>query len=144
MLSGSFPDGTIRLHQSTCLHYFVFVFCVIAKTKKSQQPTTTTIITTMATMPSPTEPPPQAEDETQTSPCHIDFSNVTWSDLDEESGTGQATGVLGKRWSLLSSKQHRTVCSQLSIRGVKNVKNAAVLGSKTTIVVVAKVGCEQC
>jgi hypothetical protein len=55
-----------------------------------------------------------------------DFEGVQWTDFFEDN-EGQARGVLQTEWKLLSSKQLRTICSRLSIKGVKNVKKGQMI-----------------
>lgn len=94
----------------------------------------------------PPPPPPQEEEEEElvvgvlppasrglvvgrgtprpprTNTTTIDFAGVvTWNDVAEDD-EGKATSVLGISWELFSSKQLRTICSQLEVRGVKNAK----------------------
>ena len=52
-------------------------------------------------------------------PPQCDFDAVKMSDLDENE-VGRAKGVYGMLWSQLSSKQLRTVCSRLAVKGAKN------------------------
>lgn len=56
----------------------------------------------------------------------IDFRSVTWDDVtppgDSDDDGGKPIGVMGLPWEMLSSKQLRTICSQLGIKGVKNAK----------------------
>jgi hypothetical protein len=48
---------------------------------------------------------------------------VTWDDITApEDAEKKPTGVMGMTWKQLSSKQLRTICSQLAIRSVKNAK----------------------
>ena len=55
-----------------------------------------------------------------------DFDAVKITDIDEDE-SGKAKGVYGQLWSQLSSKQLRTVCSRLAIKGAKNAKKAAMV-----------------
>jgi hypothetical protein len=56
----------------------------------------------------------------------VDFSNVTWEDVNEDEDGG-VTQVLGVKLVVCSSKQLRTICSRLLIKGVKNVKKADMI-----------------
>jgi hypothetical protein len=51
----------------------------------------------------------------------INLEEVHWTDVDIDED-GNATGVLGSEFKELSSKQLRTICSRLNLKGVKNVK----------------------
>ena len=53
----------------------------------------------------------------------IDYHNVSWNDIteDDKETPIEITGVL---WEKLSSQQLRVVCSQLSVKGVKNAKKS--------------------
>ena len=53
----------------------------------------------------------------------VNLEEVKWSDIFEDEN-GVPTGVLGQQWSSFSSKQLRTICSRLSIKGVKNAKKS--------------------
>ncbi len=62
------------------------------------------------------------------SPPLIDLSNIQWDDVLEDI-EGKATCVLGVRWDGFSSKQLRTICSHLAIKGVKNAKKSDMVES---------------
>lgn len=49
------------------------------------------------------------------------LETLTWDKVDVDN-TGNVVGVFGIRFMQLSSKQLRSICSRLNIRGVKNVK----------------------
>lgn len=57
------------------------------------------------------------------SPRLVNVDNATWEDIHEDDG-GEAAGIFGIAWGCYSSKQLRTICSKLSVRGVKNAKKA--------------------
>jgi len=54
------------------------------------------------------------------------LENLTWERIDVDS-VGTAIGVFGISFTQFSSKQLRSICSQLSIRGVKNVKKQLMI-----------------
>lgn len=51
----------------------------------------------------------------------VDLESVQWTDFFQDK-EGNVGGVMGIEWKHLSSKQLRTVCSRLSVKGVKNAK----------------------
>ena len=51
----------------------------------------------------------------------IELESVQWTDFVEDEH-GKAIGVCGIEWKEFSSKQLRTICSRLSVKGVKNFK----------------------
>ena len=52
--------------------------------------------------------------------------NVQHSDIDEDQD-GNAIGVSGVLWGSFQSKQLRTICSRLAVRGVKNAKKSIMV-----------------
>jgi hypothetical protein len=53
------------------------------------------------------------------------LENVQWGDICEDE-EGKASGVLNSKWSALSKKL-RTICTRLSIKGMKNVRKAQMI-----------------
>jgi len=51
------------------------------------------------------------------------LESVQWTDIFEDEN-GKALCVFGIEWKDLSSKHLRTICSGLSIKGVKNFKKS--------------------
>ena len=49
------------------------------------------------------------------------FDNIKWSDIDVDDD-GAPSGAFGIKFEDLTSKQLRTMCSRLKVKGVKNVK----------------------
>jgi hypothetical protein len=68
----------------------------------------------------------------------VDFRAVTWNNI-LENDEGKAIGVMGMTWDLISSKQLRTVCSQLAVRGVKNAKKQEMVDRLCRIHAIKKV-----
>jgi hypothetical protein len=70
----------------------------------------------------------QEEDTTSATPRQsravvgsVNLEQVTWDDIAADS-EGQAITVSGHAFALLSARNLRTLCSRLSIRGIKNIK----------------------
>jgi len=90
--------------------------------------------TTTTPSPSPTEDPVLAATEAtpveipppEPRPSRPTLDNLTWDQVDVDSGDN-VVGVFGIRLSLLSSKQLRSICSRLEVRGVKNVKKQVMI-----------------
>jgi hypothetical protein len=58
------------------------------------------------------------------------IETLTWDHIEVDSDQN-VVGVLGVRINLLSSKQLRTVCSRLNVRGVKNAKKQVMIDNIT-------------
>ena len=58
----------------------------------------------------------------------LNLEEVKWSDTFEDCN-GSPKGVFDQEWSTFSSKQLRTICSRLSIKGIKNVKKSDMVDS---------------
>ena len=59
----------------------------------------------------------------QLEPTIVELETIQWTDflLDDK---GKVIGVSGVEWKNFSSKQLRTICSRLALKGVKNVKKS--------------------
>ena len=62
--------------------------------------------------------PSESSQQPTQQPCPIDFGQVQWVDLQEDVN-GKAKGVFNMEGRELLSKQLRTVCCWLNIKGVK-------------------------
>ena len=66
------------------------------------------------------------EDVSESAANDIIAEHVQHSDVDEDEA-GNAIGVSGVLWGRFQSKQLRTICSRLAIRGVKNAKKSVMV-----------------
>jgi hypothetical protein len=53
--------------------------------------------------------------------CDFNLEGARWEDVDVDD-EGNATGLFGTAIKEFSSKQLRSICSRLNLKGVKNVK----------------------
>ncbi len=59
-------------------------------------------------------------------PTNLDLESVQGTDFIEDYA-GKALGVLLVEWKAFSSKQLRSICSCLSVKGVKNAKKSKMV-----------------
>ena len=56
----------------------------------------------------------------------VNLDDVQWDEFAVDS-TGKAIGLLGMLFEDFSSKQLRTICSKLSLKGIKNAKKGEMI-----------------
>jgi hypothetical protein len=59
-------------------------------------------------------------------PVEVSYENVTMDNVDND-GHNNPTGINGIPWEQMHVKNLRTICSRLSVRGVKNAKKAFII-----------------
>jgi hypothetical protein len=65
-------------------------------------------------------------------PATISYENITIADVDND-GKDNPTGINGIPWDKMHVRHLRTICSRLSVRGVKNAKKAFIIDTLTML-----------
>ena len=79
------------------------------------------LVTTSMSSPATSSPSPPVVE-----PASVALDSIQWTDIVEDEN-GKAVGISGIEWKDFSSKQLRTICSRLSVRGVKNAKKSDMI-----------------
>lgn len=94
--------------------------------RNTTEPTPPPPIATVVVVPAPQATMPATGQQPEHGSTTPTLANLTWDKIDIDSA-GNATGVFGINFTQFSSKQLRSICSRLNIRGVKNVKKQIMI-----------------